>query len=94
MLCHLKCKYEDKNYINIHINSFAQFFAPCSTTDDKDPSITTVFLDVLNSFFELCVLIDIDLKFLLENFSIALIFTIMNIWIKPDYLYRVKELAF
>ena len=86
MLCHLKCKYEDKNYINIHINSFAQFFAPCSTTDDKDPSITTVFLDVLNSFFELCVLIDVDLKFLLENFSIALIFTIMNIWIKPDYL--------
>ena len=86
MFWHIKCKYEDKNDINVHIDSFAQFFSPRSTTYDKDPSITTVFLNKFYSFFEVNEGIDFNIELFFEKFSIALVFTIMNIRIKPDYL--------
>ncbi len=86
MLCHVKCKYEDKNYIYVHIDSLAKFFSSRSTTYDKDSSITTVFLYKFYSFFELYECIDFNIQLFFKKFSIILIFIIMNIRIKPDYL--------
>jgi hypothetical protein len=89
MLCHIECKYVDKNYVNVHIDPFAQFFTHRSATYDKNSSITTAILYEMNSFFELRECIDFNVKFFSKSFSITLIFIIMNLRIKPDELHWI-----